>query len=159
MERRRRESHSSSSGSWSSSGKHHCSSSHSRDETNPKKGRQMPTEDQNCPASATVTPTSTLNWGQDILEPPGPTWKPARENTGYATTCHNFVVKSAPAQPPCGKGRGQILREKLKELPAMAPQLLPSILGMLKQRRSLPGSPAPSFPTKEELTDKKQLEE
>ena len=38
QERHRRESHSSSTGSWSSSGKHHRSGSRSRDETWPKRG-------------------------------------------------------------------------------------------------------------------------
>ena len=45
QERYRQESHSSSVGSHSSSGKRHQSGSRSRDETNTKKGRQMPTED------------------------------------------------------------------------------------------------------------------
>ena len=113
-ERQRTESCSSGGGSCSSSGKHHRSSSHSWDETNPKKGRQMPTGNWNRLAPTTATPTLTLNWGLDILEPRGPAWKPV-SGDALATPHHTVksVVKPAPLQlASCGKGRGQILREK-----------------------------------------------
>ena len=113
-ERQRTESCSSSGGSCSSSGKHHHSSSHSRDETDPRKGRQMPTGNWNHLAPTTATPALTLNWGLDILEPRGPAWKPV-SGDALATPHHTVksVVKPAPPQlASCGKGRGQILREK-----------------------------------------------
>ena len=109
-ERHRRESCSSSTGSSSSSAKHHRSSSHSQDEIDPKKGRQMPMEDWNRPAPITMTPTPTLNWGQDILELWEPVWKLA-SGDALPTPQHNVksVMKSALAQPLAGRGRGQIL--------------------------------------------------
>ena len=120
QEQQRRESHSRSDGSHSSSGKH-WSSSQSRDETDPKRGRQMPTDDQNHPvAASTAPPPATLNWDQDILEPWEPFWKP----TGLeapATPVH--TVKSVVTQPPRSGtlGRGQILKEKTKNLPVPGP--------------------------------------
>ena len=59
QERCRRESRFSSAGSWSSSGKCHRSGSRSRDETGPKRDRQMPTEDWNSlgPMARILRPT------------------------------------------------------------------------------------------------------
>ena len=69
QERCRRESHSSSAGSQSSSSKRHRSGSRSRDETGPKRGQQMPTEDWNSPGPVARIAAPTLDWSQDILEP------------------------------------------------------------------------------------------
>ena len=69
QEKHRRESRSSSAGSRSSSGKQHWSGSRSRDETGPKRGQQMPTEDWNSLGPITRIPRPTLDWSQGILEP------------------------------------------------------------------------------------------
>ena len=75
QERCRQESCSSSAGSRSSSGKRHRSGSRSRDETNTKKGRQMPTEDQVSPGSVEASQMCTLDWSQNILESHNSGWK------------------------------------------------------------------------------------
>ena len=69
QERHRIESCSSSAESRSSGGKHHWSGSRSRDKTGPKRGRQMPMEDQNSPGPMARIARPTLDWSQDILEP------------------------------------------------------------------------------------------
>ena len=75
QERHRREFHSISAGSRSSSGKQHWSGSQSRDKTNTKKGRQTPTEDWISPGSVATSQMHTLDWSQNILEPHKPGWK------------------------------------------------------------------------------------
>ena len=94
QERHRRESHSSSAGSQSSSGKRHRSGSRSRDETGLKRGRQTPTEDRNSPGPMTGIVAPTLDWSQDILEPQKPGWKPAAGDNPVMP-CHSVksVVK------------------------------------------------------------------
>ena len=79
QERRRWESHSSSVGSCSSSRKWHRSGSQSRNETDTKKGRQMPTEDRISLDSMATGQMHTLGWSQNILEPRKPGWKLAAE--------------------------------------------------------------------------------
>ena len=135
QERHRRESHSSSAGSHSSSGKRHRSGSQSRDETDTKKGRQTPMEDQISPGSITASQMHTLDWSQNILEPRKPGWKLATGDapampqhtvksvvkaTGEPTPEPAASVKSKPWAKPAseltsrGVGRGQVIAEKLQ---------------------------------------------
>ena len=67
-----------------------------------------------------------MNWDKDILEPLKPKWRPATKDAP-ATPLHKFqsIVKppdpSTPAEiASCGKGRGRIIMENLKEI-AMGP--------------------------------------
>ena len=69
QDRYRRESCSNSTGSTSSSSKHHRSGSRYRDDADSKKGWQMPTEDGNHPVPVAGIHRPTLDWSQDILEP------------------------------------------------------------------------------------------
>ena len=136
QERHTRESCSSRAGSWSSCGKCHRSGSWSRDEMWPKRGRQMPIENQNSPGPMARILAPTLDWSQDILELRKLGWKPAAGD-GPATRRHSVksVVKTfeklAPAesttcakvkpwikraQPElasCGRGRGRVIAERL----------------------------------------------
>ena len=119
-ERQRRESHSRSDSSCSSSSKH-WSSSWSKDETDPKRGRQTLTGDQNRLVAASMAPPPpTLNWNQDILEPQEPSWKPAGQG---APTTPIHAMKSVVAQPLWNGtlSRGQILKDKTKNSPVHGP--------------------------------------
>ena len=97
QQRCRKESHSSSAASRSSStGKRHRSASRSGDEINPKKGRptpdrkhSMPDKDNTPPCQESPAPACKfiLNWDQDILEPLKPKWRPATKDA-LATTQH-----------------------------------------------------------------------
>ena len=69
------------------------------------------------------------------------------------------VVKPALAQsPPGGKGRGQILRDKMNELLAMGPTAASRYTGDGGMKKKEP-TQKPSFSTKEEMAEKKWLEE
>ena len=116
-------------------------------------------EDQNYPVSTTVTPT--LNWGQDILEPRGSTWRPAKDD-GSAMTLHavkslvKTVVKPAPEKlASCGKGRGQILHEKLQELPAIGLAAASQYVRGTEPKKKKRSVRKPCFPTKAELATQK----
>ena len=91
QERCRQESHSSSAGSHLSSGKRHRSGSRSRDETDTKKGRQMPMENRISPGSVAAGQMHTLDWSQNILEPHKAGWKLA---AGDAPAMPQHTVKS-----------------------------------------------------------------
>ena len=105
QERHRQESHSSSVGSHSSSGKQYRSGSRSRDETNTKKGRQTPMEDWISLGSVATGQMPTLDWSQNILEPCKPGWKPA---AGDAPVTPQHSVKSV-----VNKQQGNQLRSPL----------------------------------------------
>ena len=136
LERHRKESCWSSTTSRSSStSKRHRSASRSRDESNPKKGRLTPDWEHSTPdkgntpshhESAVPACKFTLNWDQNILEPLKPKWRLAAKDTP-AMPQHKVesVVKPADSAAPaklasCGKGRGQVIVEKLKKI-AMGP--------------------------------------
>ena len=83
----------------------------------PDKGNTPPHQESPAPAQK-----FTLNWDQDILEPLKPKWRPAAKDAP-ATPQHKVesIVKppdlAAPAKiASCGKGRGQVITEKLKEI-------------------------------------------
>ena len=135
-ERHQKESCSSSTTSRSSStSKRHWSASRSGDEINPKKGHPTPDREHSTPDKGNTPPRQespapackfTLNWDQDILEPLKPKWRPAAKDT-LATPQHKVksIVKSVDSAAPakiasCGKGRGRVITEKLKEI-AMDP--------------------------------------
>ena len=135
-ERCQKESRSSSTTSRSSStGKRHRSASRSGDEINLKKGCPTPDQEHSMPNKGNTPPHQeslapackfTLNWDQDILEPLKPKWRLAAKDAP-ATSQHKVesVVKSADSAAlakiaSCGKGRGRVITEKLKEI-AMGP--------------------------------------
>ena len=164
-ERCRKESHLSSATSRSSStGKRHRSTSRSRDEINPKKGCPTPDREHSMPDKGNTPPHQespaptrkfTLNWDQDILEPFKPKWRPAAKDAP-ATPQHEVesIVKSADSVAPakiasCGKGRGQVITEKLKEI-AMGPAASSRYTG----KDDVPKKTTPKksgFPTREEM--------
>ena len=165
QERCQKESCSSSAASRSSStGKRHRSASRSRDEINPKKGHPTPDQEHSMPDKGNTPPHQeslaparkfTLNWDQDILELLKPKCRPAAKDAP-ATPQHKVesVVKPADLVAPakiasCGKGRGRVIREKLKEI-AMGPAASSRYTGkddVLK--RTTPKKS--SFPTREEM--------
>ena len=177
-----RESHSSSVGSQSSSGKHHQSGSWSRDETGLKRGQQMPTENWNSPGPMASIPRPTLDWSQGILEPQKLMWKPA---AGDAPAMPRQTVKSivksleqtALAEPTacakvkpwekpplaelasCGRGRGWVIAEKLQELARMGPAAASRYSGSREPQKKKQVSKKPSFPTPEEQEAHRRLEE
>ena len=171
-ERHRRESHSSSTASRSSSAsKRHRSSSWSRDETNPKKGRPtpdwehvMPKEETPPPRQQSLVPARkfNLNWHQDILEPLKPKWKPAARNAP-ATPQHKVqsVVQPAPDKPTSSKlassrkGQGWVIMEKLQEM-AMGPTARSRYTG--KENKEKPSPKKSGFPTREEMGARKRCE-
>ena len=149
-ERRQKESHLSSTASRSSStSKRHWSTSRSGDKINPKKGRPTPDREHSTPDKGNTPPCQespapackfTLNWDQDILEPLKPKWRLAAKDAP-ATPQHEVksVVKppdlAAPAKiASCGKGRGWVITEKLKEIP-WALQRVPSTPGRTASQR------------------------
>ena len=170
-ERHRKESPLSSTASRSSStSKRHRSSSQSRDEINPKKGCPTPDQEHSTPDKEETPPCQenpatackfTLNWDQDILEPLKPKWRPATRDT-LATPQHKLqsVVKTPEsATPPkvasCGKGRGRVIMEKLKEI-AMGP----AASSQYTKKENVPKkTPKKSgFPTREEMEAQKRCE-
>ena len=109
QERHQKESHSSSVGSRSSSGKCQQSGSQSGDEIGSKRGQQMPMEDQNSLGPVAGIQKPSLDWSQDILEPQKQVWKLA---AGDALATPQQPLKSvvktpgklAPAEPAsCAK--------------------------------------------------------
>ena len=159
-ERCRKESHSSSMASRSSSAsKRHRSSSRSGDETNPKKGCPTPDWEHAAPEEETLPPRQqssvparkfNLNWHQDILEPLRPKWKPAARNA-LATPQHKVqsVMQSAPDKPTLNKlassrrGRGQVIAEKLQDM-AMGPTASSRYIG--KENKEKPSPKKSGFP-------------
>ena len=163
-ERRQKESCSSSTASRSSStSKRHRSASWSGDEINPKKGCPTPNQEHLTPDKGNTPPHQeslapackfTLNWDQDILEPMKPKWRPAAKDAP-ATPQHKVksVVNPDSAAPTkiasCGKGRGWVITEKLKEI-AMGPAVSSWYTG----KDDIPKKMTPktsSFPTREEM--------
>ena len=160
-----KESRSSSATSISSStGKRHQSTSRSGDEINPKKGHLTPDREHSMPDKGNTPPCQeslalahkfTLNWDQDILEPLKPKWRPAAKDAP-ATPRHKVesVVKPADSVAlakiaSCGKGRGQVITEKLKEI-AMGPAASSRYTG----KDDVPKRTTPKksgFPTREEM--------
>ena len=165
QERRQKESHLSSTTSRSSStSKRHRSASRSGDEINPKKGHPTPDQEHSTPDKGNTPPCQespaparkfTLNWDQDILEPLKPKWRPAAKDAP-ATPQHKVesVVKSVDSAAPakiasCGKGRGWVITEKLKEI-AMDPAASSRYTG----KDDVPKKTTPKksgFPTREEM--------
>ena len=170
-ERRRRESRSSSAGSHLSSGKRHRSGSRSRDETNTKKGRQMPTEDQVSLGSVEAGQMCTLDWSQNILEPHKSGWK-LTAGDAPATPQHSVksVVKAAgkPTPEPItntkakpwvkptseltfrGVGCGQVIAEKLRQIANMGPAATSRFTRDERDRKKKPEPKKANFPTLEE---------
>ena len=171
-ERHRKESCSSSTASRSSSAsKRHCSSSHSRDETNPKKGCPTPDWEHVAPKEETPPPRQqssvlackfNLNWHQDILEPLKPKWRRAARNAP-TTPKHKVqsVVLPTPDKPilnklaSSGKGRGRVIMEKLQEM-AMGPAARSRYTG--KENKDRPPPRKLDFPTREEMEAQKRRE-
>ena len=126
-QRHRRESCSNSAGSWSSSSQHHLSGSCSKDGADSKKGRQMPMEDRNHPAPMEGIQRPTLDWNQDILEPRKQTWRlvagdaPATPQQTLKSVVSPLENPAPPELASCGKGRGQTITEKLREIANMGP--------------------------------------
>ena len=120
----------------------------------------MPPADQNYLAPIAAPSTPNRNWDQGILEPQRPAWKPTSGNA-LAMPQHTVksVVKSVSAQPPLGgKGRGQLLKERMKELPVMGLVAVSQYTGEAEAKKK-ESARKPDFPTKEELATKKRLEE
>ena len=172
-ERRHKESHPSSAASRSSSsGKRHQSASQSRDEFNPKKGHLTPNWESAAPDRENTVPCRespasshkfTLSLDQDILEPLKPKWRPATKDA-LATPLHKVqsVVKppdqSALAEiASCGKGRGWIITEKLKEI-----AMDPTECSWYARKGDVPKKTAPrktGFPTREEMEARKRRDQ
>ena len=171
-ERHQKESHSSSTASRSSStSKRHWSASRSGDEINPKKGHPTPDQEHSTPDKGNTPPRQeslapahkfTLNWDQDILEPLKPKLRLATKDA-LATPQHKVksVVKppdsAAPAKiASCGKGRGRVITEKLKEI-AMGPAASSRYTGKDDvPKKAMPKKPG--FPTREEMEARKRWE-
>ena len=171
-ERCRKESRSSSMASRSSSArKRHRSSSQSRDETNPKKGRPTLDREHMAPEEEIPPPRQqglvmackcNLNWHQDILEPLRPKWRPAARNAP-ATPQHKVqsVVQSAPDKPTLNKltssrrGYGWVIVEKLQDM-AMGPAARSWYTG--KENKEKPSPKKLGFPTREEMEAQKRCE-
>ena len=172
QERCRKESCSSSTASRSSStGKMHQSASRSRDEINPKKGRPTPDQEHSTSNKGNTPPHQespapahkfTLNWDQGILEPLKSKWRLAAKDTP-ATPQHKVesIVKPLDSAAPtkiasCGKGRGWVIMEKLKEI-AMGPAASSRYTG----KDDVPKKTTPrksGFPTREEMEAHKRQE-
>ena len=173
------ESRSSSAGSHSSSGKRHWSGSQSRDKTDTKKGRQMPTEDRISPGSMAAGQMHTLDWSQNILEPHKPGWKPAARDapatpqhtvksvvkaTGEPTLEPAASAKSKPWAKPaseltsCGVGRGQVIAEKLQQIANMGPAAASRFTGDERNRKKKLESRKARFLTLEEREARRCLE-
>ena len=168
----RKESCSSSAASRSSStGKRHWSTSRSRDKINPKKGCPTPDREHSTPDKGNTPPCQespapahkfTLNWDQDILEPLKPKWRPAAKD---APATPQYKVESfvkpphllAPAKiASCGKGRGLVITEKLKEI-AMGP----AASSWYTRKDDVPKKTTPkksSFRTREEMEAHRRCE-
>ena len=153
QERCRRESHSNSAGSQSSSGKCHQSGSWSRDETGLKRGQLMPMEDWNSPGPVAGIVRPTLDWSQGILEPQKPVWKPAARDTPamphqYLKSVVKMLEKWTLAEPAiCAKVK-----------PWIKPP--PAELASCSRRREIAGmGPAAAswYPGSKELQKKKQV--
>ena len=172
QERRQKESCSSSTASRSSStSKRHWSASRSGDEINPKKGCPTPDREHSTPDKGNTPPCQespapackfTLNWDQDILEPLKPKWRPATKDTP-ATPQHKVksIVKPLDSAAlakitSCGKGRGWVITEKLKEI-AMGPAASSRYTG----KDDVPKKTTPKksgFPSREEMQARKRSE-
>ena len=171
QERCRLESRSSSAGSCLSSRKQHRSGSRSRDETDTKKGRQMPTEDRTSLGPVTASQMCTLDWSQNILEPCKPGWKPAAGDapampqhtvksvvkaTGKPTLEPAASAKAKPWAKPAseltsrGVGRGQVIAEKLQQIANMGPAAASRFTGDERDRMKKPESRKANFLTPEE---------
>ena len=171
QERHRRESRSSSAGSRSSSGKRHRSGSLSRDETNTKKGRQMPMEDWISPGSVATGQMRTLDWSQNILESCKPGWKLAARDApatpqhsvksvvkaaGKPTSEPTASVKAKPWVKPASEltshrvGRGQVIAEKLQQIANMGPAAASRFTRDERDRKKKPKPSEANFPTTEE---------
>ena len=148
----------------SSTGKRHWIASRSGDEINPKKGRPTPDREHSTPDKGNTPPHQeslapackfTMNWDQDILEPLKSKWRPATKDAP-ATPQHKVksIVKPADSVAPakiasCGKGRGWVITEKLKEI-AMGPAASSRYTG----KDDIPKKTTPkksSFPTREQM--------
>ena len=171
-ERCQKESHSSSAASRSSStSKRHQNASRSGDEINPKKGHPTPDREHSTPDKGNTPPCQeslaparkfTLNWDQDILEPLKPKWRLAAKDTP-ATPQHKVesIVKPLDSVAPakiasCGKGRGRVSTEKLKEIatgPAVSSQYTRKDDVPKKTTRKKSG-----FPTREEMEARRRCE-
>ena len=172
QERRRKESRLSSAASRSSStSKRHWSTSRFRDEINPKKGCPTPDREHSTLDKGNTPPHQespapackfTLNWDQDILEPLKPKWRPATKDAP-ATPQHKvkFVVKPADMAAlakiaSCGKGRGRVITEKLKEI-AMGP----AASSQYTRKDDVPKKTTPKksgFSTREEMEARRRRE-
>ena len=172
QERRQKESCSSSTASRSSStSKRHWSASRSGDEINPKKGCPTPNREHSTPDKGNTPPCQespapackfTLNWDQDILEPLKPKWRPATKDAP-ATPQHKVesVVKPLDSAAlakiaSCGKGRGWVITEKLKEI-AMGPAVSSRYTGKddVPKKTTLKKS---GFQSREEMQARKRRE-
>ena len=172
QERCRKGSRSSSTTSRSSStSKRHQSASRSGDEINPKKGRPTPDREHSTPNKGNTPPHQeslaparkfTLNWDQGILELLKPKWRPATKDAP-ATPQHKVesVVKPPDSVAlakitSCGKGKGQVITEKLKEI-AMGP----AVSSRYTEKDDVPKKATPKksgFPTREEMETHKRQE-
>ena len=182
QERHRIESCSSSAESRSSGGKCHQSGSRSVDETGPKRGQQMPMEDQNSLGPVARIARPTLDWSQDILEPPKLAWKlPAGDGPAMPRQTLKFVVKMleklalaesatcakvkpwikpVPAElTSCGRGRGWAIAEKLQELAGMGPVATSHYTSKEGSPGKKQSTKKPTFPTPEEQQECRQCEE
>ena len=167
-ERCQKESCSSSTASrYSNTSKRHWSASWSRDKTNPKKGRPTPYWEPSMPDKGVSPPHQqssalackfTLNWDQDILEPLKPKWRPAtRDAPAMPQHKVQSVVQLTPDKiTSCGKGRGQVITEKLQEMAmGRAPRF------RYTGKENTPKKPSPrksGFPTREEMEARKRRE-
>ena len=143
----------------------------SGDEINPKKGHPTPDQEHSMPDKGNTPPRQeslapackfTLNWDQDILEPLKPKWRLAAKDAP-ATPQHKVesVVKSADSAAlakiaSCGKGRGRVITEKLKEI-AMGPAASSQYTG----KDDIPKKTTPKksgFPTREEMEARRRRE-
>ena len=158
QERRRKESH------LSSTHKRQQSTSRSGDEINPKKGHPTVDREHSTPDKGNTPPCQeslapackfTLNWDQDILEPLKPKWRPAAKDAPR-TPQHKVesIVKPVDSAAlakiaSCGKGRGWVITEKLKEI-AMGP----AASSWYTRKDDVPKKTTPKkyvFPTREEM--------
>ena len=123
--------------------------------------RYFGTVQREYPTTPRKPSTSTLNSDQGILEPLKPKWRPATKDTP-ATPQHKVesVVKPPDSAAPtkiasCGKGRGRIITEKLKEI-AMGP-----VSSRYTGEDDVPKKTTPKksgFPTREEMEARKRRE-
>ena len=125
----------------------------------------MPMEDWNHPAPMEGIQRPTLDWNQDILEPRKQTWRPV---AGDAPVTPQQTLKSVvsplenPAPPElasCGRGRGQTITEKLREIANMGPAAAFQFTRDPDAWKKKQVSKKPTFPSKEEQEACKWYEE